>query len=156
MSFSIGIGDLAAALGGEAYLRQLADPNKTGQTDEAIAQGYIDSGMATVLTKVEVKHDPETIANLDEPSLRKLKDTAAHLAARVAYEDGGQGMAMPEWVEKRAERADKFLEDLTQGRARLGRVAGGAQAAINQPAGSVDHDPMGRKVSVTGFKRGFR
>lgn len=150
------IGDLESAVGGAQNLRQLADPLKTGVLDEGIALGYLESGAAEVRSAVEVKHDPETVALLDAPSLKRLSDANAAISARIAYEQGGQGMAMPEWVEKKAERADKFLDDLAKGFRRLGRVSGGAAAAINQPAGTVDHDPLGCGISVAGFKKGFR
>lgn len=149
-------GDLENALGGAQLLRQLADPNRTGSAQPAIIQDYLDDGAAQVRSAVEIKHDPEAIAQLDTPSLKRLIDANAALSARTAYEKGGQGMAMPEWVRERAERTDRFLDDLAKGFRRLGRVAGGVSAALGQPAQVVDPDPHGHHVSIHGFKRGFR
>lgn len=149
-------GDLEIALGGAHLLRELADPNRSGTTDLAIVTDYLESGAAEIRARAEIKHDPETLANLDTDSLRRLRDANASLSARIAYEKGGLGMAMPEHVERRAERAEMFLRDLAEGRQRLGRVAGGKSAAINQPAEVVEFDRDGLGISILGFKGGFR
>ncbi len=137
-------------------LRQLADPSDLGYADAAIVDDYLEDGAAQVRSAVEIKHDPETIDNLDTPSLKRLIDANAALSARTAYEKGGKGVAMPEWVRERAERTDRFLDDLAKGTRRLGRTAGGTAAALSQPVGVVDHDEDGSGISVTGFKKGFR
>ncbi len=149
-------GDLENALGGAHILRQLADPNKTGVADESLIIDYLEGGAADVRSAAEVKHEPETLAALDSPSLKKLKDVNSAISARIAYEKGGQGMAMPKWVEERADKADAYLNLLAEGKRRLGRVAGGASAAINQPAGVVDFDSDGTGISIRGFRGGFR
>jgi phage gp36-like protein len=161
--------DLETALGGPRVLAQLADYNLDGVADAAVVTDYLESGAAEVRTAVEVKHDPEVITALDSPSLRRLLDANAALSARIAWEKGGKGAAMPEWVRDRAERADKFLDDLAKGFRRLGRVAGGTQAAVTQAkvAGVVDQDPNGdggldssgapaARISIAGLMRGFR
>jgi hypothetical protein len=149
--------DLEIAVGGAAVLRQLADPNRTGVVQPAIVTDYLESGAAELRSAVEVKHDPETIANLDQDSLRRLRDANAAISARIAYSKGGLGQAMPEYVRDAAERAEKFADQLAIGQRRLGRVAGGTGAPINQPATIVDFDPGGHGISVTGFaKNGFR
>lgn len=159
--------DLENALGGATVLLQLSDPNKTGQIQQPLVFDYLEDGAAQVRAAAEIKHDPEVLANLDTPSLKRLVDANAALSARTAYEKGGLGMAMPEWIRDRAERADKFCDDLAHGLRRLGRVAGGAVAAINQPTGTVDYDPNGdggnnsdgspaARISMTGLKLGFR
>lgn len=148
--------DLEIAVGGAAVLRELADPNETGSASSTIVDDYLESGAAEVRTAVEVKHDPETIANLDDGSLRRLRDANAALSARIAYTKGGQGNAMPQWVEAAAVRAEEFLDKLATGQRRLGRVADGTEAAINQPAGVVDFDEESSGISVSGFRRGFR
>lgn len=141
MSFPCTQADLERALGGADVLRTLADPNKTGAIDSATVQDYIDAGAALIRAAAEIKHDPEVIANLDAPSLARLQKCNARLSARIAYEDGGKGLAMPDQVAKRADWEDEFLEMLAAGRRRLGRVAGGGQAAINQPAvGALSYD----------------
>lgn len=148
--------DLELAVGGAKELKQLSDPDDTGAVVASLVLDYLETGAAEVRSAAEVKHDPETLAALDTPSQRRLRDANAALSARTAYVKGGKGLAMPEHVGLAAERADKFLDQLARGERRLGRVSGGLVAAINQPAGVVDHDPNGAGVSVAGFKRGFR
>lgn len=161
--------DLEIALGGAAVLVQLADFNKDGVADANVVADYLEGGAAEVRSAAEVKHDPETLANLDTPSLKRLIDANAGLSARIAYEKGGRGMAMPDWVRDRAERQDRFVERLARGEARLGRVAGSAGAVTTQASdtGVVDQDPNGdggtyrsgapaSRISVAGLMRGFR
>lgn len=161
--------DLETALGGSRILTQLADFNQDDIADAAVVTDYLDSGAAEVRTAVEVKHDPETIATLDTASLRRLVDANAALSARIAWEKGGKGVAMPEWVRDRAERTDKFLDDLATGHRRLGRVAGGTVVAVTQASGVgvVDFDTVGdggvdrngqptSRFSIRGFMKGFR
>jgi hypothetical protein len=150
-------GDLEIAVGSAAVLRQLADPNRTGVVQPAIVTDYLESGAAELRSAVEIKHDPETIANLDTDSLRRLRDANAAISARIAYSKGGLGQAMPDHVREAAERAEKFADQLAIGQRRLGRVAGGLAAAINQPATVVDYDPDGTAISITAFRNnGFR
>lgn len=158
---------LERALGGAHILVQLADPQKNGQPDQAIVSEYLEDGAAEVRSAVEVKHDPEVIANLDAPSLRRLVSANAALSARIAWERGGKGMAMPEHIETAAVRAETFLGLLSEGKRRLGRIAGGTTAAVTQAGGIgvIDYDSRSTSaldpnkassVSVAGFKRGFR
>jgi hypothetical protein len=153
-------GDLEIAVGGAARLLQLADYGSTGDINNADVQatiaGWLEDEAATVRSKAEIKHDPETLANMDEASLRKLKDANATLSARTAYEKGAGGLAMPTQLEARAARVDKYLDELATGRARLGRVSGGTAAAINQPAKIVDYDSSKTGISIDAFKLGFR
>lgn len=148
--------DLEIALGGADVLVQLADWNDDGVADDNVVTDYLESGASEVRPAVEVKHDPETIANLDAASLRRLRDANAALSARIAYEKGGKGVAMPEWIRDRAERQERFLAYLAQGTRRLGRVAGGNVAALSQPAAIIDPDPNGCGMSITALKKGFR
>lgn len=149
-------GDLELAVGGARELRQLADPNKTGSAQAAIVEDYLETGAAEIRAAAEVKHEPEALSVLDADTLRKFRDVNAALSARTAYTKGARGMAMPDWVEKAAQRADEYLEMLATGRRRLGRAAGGKTAALGQPVGVVDHDPLGQGISVAAFKKGFR
>src|ERR1043166_1687334 len=121
-------GDLEIALGGAQVLVQLADPNRTGAVDSTIVTDYLESGAAEIRSASEIKHDPEVLADLDADSLRRLRDANAALSARIAYEKGGLGNAMPEHVEQRAARAERFLDQLAKGERRLGRVSGGKVA----------------------------
>lgn len=161
--------DLETALGGPKVLTQLADFDEDGQPDVAVVTDYLESGAAELRTAVEVKHDPEVIANLDTASMRRLIDANAALSARVAWEKGGKGGAMPDWVRDRAERADRFVDALARGERRLGRVAGSNPAAVTQAsnAGTVDFDPRGdggisltgdptNRISIRGLMKGFR
>jgi hypothetical protein len=148
--------DLELAVGGARPFVQLSDPDGNGVADPDRVEDYLEGGAAEVRSAAEVKHDPEVLANLDSDSVRRLRDANAALSARIAYTKGGKGLAMPEFVAAAADRADRYLDQLARGERRLGRVAGGTAAAINQPAKSVDFDADGSKMSVTGFKRGFR
>lgn len=161
--------DLEVALGGPRVLAQLADFNGDGVADSSVVTDYLESGAAEVRTAVEVKHDPEVVAALDSGSLRRLLDANAALSARIAWEKGGKGAAMPDWIKDRATRADKFLDDLATGHRRLGRAAGDSAAAVTQASavGVVDHDPDGdggtttsgaraNRLSVAGLMKGFR
>lgn len=143
-------------LGGAQSLRQLADPLKTGQADTAIVQGYISSGIARALGKASIKHDAETLANLDAASTLNLTDIALGQAARFAYERGGQGQVMPPRLEAAVARSDADLADLVEGRLRLSRVAGQPAAALSESCGVMDYDSLGTGISITGFRRGFR
>ena len=154
-------GDLEIAVGGAARLLQLADFNRTGNISDAavqaVIQGWLDEGASRILQTASVKHDPETLANLDAPSLVQCRRWNKVFSGRLAYRDGAGGLAMPEQLADGAREADEDLVKLADGRQRLARVAGGIAAGINQPVGLVDHDPHGRHVSVRGFKRsGFR
>lgn len=155
MAWEPTIAELEVFLGGAHVLRTLCDPNRTGQTDRTIAQSYLLSGTGMVRRRAEVKHDPETLANLDPESAQFLHDAALALAARIAYERGAQGQAMPQRVADLAQREDSNLLELAEGKQRLGRAAGGKVAAINQPAKIVDPDPTGEGISRAGFARGF-
>ena len=149
--------DLEVALGGAAVLVQLADPGQTGTADAGIVQDYLESGAAEIRPFVEVKHEPETIANLDSDSLRRLRDANAALSARIAWEKGGMGQAMPQTVTNRAERTEQFCRDLSMGVQRLGRVAGGTQASLGQNVQVVDSDPYGHGTTVASYRsNGFR
>ncbi len=148
--------DLELALGGADVLRQLADRDQDGVADPEVVEDFLESGAALVRRKLELKHEPETIANLDAGSLRLLRDCNKWLSARVAYLEGVRGQAMPPHVEAQAERMDQVVTEIGTGEARLGRVAGAPAAAMSQPVGMLDYDPLGIKVSITGFRRGFR
>jgi hypothetical protein len=148
--------DLERALGGADVLVMLADPARTGAADEEIVWAFLNAGAAEVRERVEVKHDPETLANLDATSAQRLTDANSALSARVAWERGARGQAVPDHVESAAARAETWLTDLATGLRRLGRSKGGTPAALGQPVGVVDFDPLASGISVAGFKRGFR
>lgn len=155
------VGDVEVACGGAKFLLQLADFDDTGDLNninvQSVISGWMEDEAATIRSKAEIKHDPETLANLDTPSLRKLLDVNATLAARTAYEKGAKGLALPPHLEARCVRADKFLDDLATGNARLGRVAGGGVPALNQKVGVVDYDRNRDGVSVASLRKyGFR
>lgn len=147
---------LEYALGGASVLRELADLDGDGTADAAVVTDYLDSGAAEVRAAAEIKHEPETLAALDAPSLRRLADVNAALSARAAYLKGGRGNAMPQFVAEAAARADTFLDQLARGERRLGRVSGGTTAAIGQPIELVDPDENAEGFSIAGLKLGFR
>jgi hypothetical protein len=149
------IAEFEEFLGGAHVLRQLTDPNRTGQPNYGTAQTYLDAGCAEVRERIEVKHTPETVANLDAVSAQRTHDAALAMAARIAYERGAQGQAMPQKLADAATRADTWLDELVEGKRRLGRAAGGRAAALDQPAKVVDPDPQGTGISRAAFARGF-
>lgn len=152
--------DLEIALGGAADLLQLSDPNRTGNINDpgvvAIIAEYIESEAAIIRGIIEVKYDAETIAALDAPSLTLLRTINKWRSARTAWIEGGKGQGAPPRVAEKAKEMDGYVDDLKAGRMKLGRVAGGGTAAINQPAKLVDPDPDGTGISRAGFSLGFR
>ena len=156
MAWEASQADLERALGGADVLRQLADPDGTGQADPAVVRDFLERGAAEVREKIETRFDPETLARLDAVSARRLLDASASFAARVAWRRGGRGMAMPDEITNDAAEAKAWLDEVRRGEATLGRAAGGSPTPINQPGGVIDHDPQGTGISVRAFRRGFR
>lgn len=149
--------DLEIALGGAAQLVQLADPSSTGSADPAIVEDYLESPAAQIRSIIEVKYEPETIANLDADSQRLLRDINKWLSARVAWIEGGRGQAIPEHVDRQADKVEGWLTEIKTGERRLGRVAGGRAPALTQPVGVVDHDSRSTGVSIQAFRTyGYR
>jgi hypothetical protein len=92
-----------------------------------------------------------------EQTAALLRDINKWIAARVAYLEGGRGLAMPEHVRDQAEKCESWLLELRTGERKLGRVSGGRTAALTQPMGVVDHDARATGVSMTALRRhGFR
>lgn len=150
--------DLEIALGGPAELVKLSDFDQNGVADSAVVDDYLEVGSARVRAAVEVKHEPEAIAALSAASRKLLAEWNVALSARAAWEKGSKGQAVPDRIVERAERALADLDRVAAGTLRLGRVAGGAGAAINQVAtGAVDPDPNGQGMTLTAFRSsGFR
>jgi len=145
------LSDLSLALGGDDVLRQLTDFEKTGQYSAVRAQAYIEDGAADVRAAAEIKHDPEVLANLDKWSARKLNIANAYMAARHAYRKGGKGLVMPPELAAACKEQEEYLDDLAAGNKRLGRVAGGSDAPINQPAiGALSFDAADSLSVATG------
>lgn len=155
MAWEPSIAEFEDFLGGAHVLRQLTDPNRRGQPNYITAQTYLDAGCAEVRERLEVKHTPETIANLDTVSAQRTHDAALAMAARIAYERGAQGQAMPPKTAEAAARADSWLNELVEGKRRLGRASQGREASLNQPAKVVDPDPQGASISRAAFAKGF-
>ena len=84
MAWEPTIAEFEEFLGGAHVLRQLTDPNRTGQPNYATAQTYLDAGCAEVRERIEVKHTPETVANLDAVSAHHADHRGRHLRHRVA------------------------------------------------------------------------
>ena len=153
--------DLETGLGGPSVLLQLADFGNTGSLADvgvqAVIVDYLETGAARVRAAAEVKHDPETLDALDTASKRLLVAWNVDLSVRIAWEKGARGQAVPQRVAERAERTERDLDRLADGHLRLGRVAGGTVAAINQPAESRDPDPDLTGLSINAFRAtGFR
>ena len=149
-------GDLEIALGGPSVLVQLADRDGDGVADPDVVKDYLESGAATVRAAIEVKHAPEAIALLDSDSLRHLRDLNKWWSASVAWLEGSRGAAIPDNIKDQRDWVNQELDRIRTGERRLGRVAGGKQAGISALVGVVDHDPGGHRVSVAGFRKGFR
>lgn len=152
--------DLEIAVGGAKRLLQLADFGRTEDINNAavqsVIQGWLADGARMVRQRALVKHDAETLANLDADSAVQVRDWNASMSARTAYERGSGGLAMPEQLGARAARADRELAELARGEIRLARVSGGTATAINQIVGVIDFDASSQGVSIAGFRRGFR
>jgi hypothetical protein len=149
--------DLEIALGGAQPLVQLADPSGTGQADTAIVEDYLESPAAQIRSVIEVKYEPETIASLDADSQRLLRDINKWLSARIAWLEGARGQAIPEHIERQADKCETMLLEIRTGERRLGRVAGGKAPAPTQIVGVIDHDRNAAGVSIAAFKTwGYR
>jgi hypothetical protein len=147
--------DLEVALGGASILVQLADDG-SGTAVAATVTDYLESGAALIRSAIEVKYEPEAIAALDANSLRLLRDCNKWLSARIAWLEGGRGQAVPDRVNEQAERVQTMVDELRTGERRLGRISGQTPTAIGQPVGVINPDPLACKVSIAGFRRGFR
>lgn len=149
--------DLEIALGGAASLAELSTPDGQLSADPATVDDYLESAAGQIRSVIEVKYEPETIANLDADSHRILRDINKWLSARIAWLEGGRGQAIPPYIEAQAEKCETWLMEIRTGERRLGRVVGGRSAALAQPIGVVDHDKYGTGVSITAFKTyGYR
>lgn len=149
--------DLEIALGGAAQLAQLATPDGQADADPATIEDYLESAAGQIRSVIEVKYEPETIANLDADSHRLLRDINKWLSARVAWLEGARGQAIPDHIERQADKCETWLMEIRTGERRLGRVAGGKVPALTQPVGVVDHDKRGTGVSIQAFKTyGYR
>ena len=148
--------DLEIAMGGAANLLEVSDPTKTGQIQTTIVTDYLETGAAEVRSITEVRMDPETLAQMDTDAMRLFIGANAALSARIAYEKGGLGQSMPEFVRENAERQERMLQQFRDGQRRIGRASGSKIPAINQNPGVVDYDKTGSGISITGFRKGFR
>lgn len=140
-------------LGGANVLRTLSDPNKTGQADATIVQTYLDKAKGEVRSTALVKHATETLDNLDAESAQSLLDMALAVAARTAYERGGQGQAMPPRLVPAVEREERNLEKLALGQIVISRASGKASPKLSQFVGVVDPDPTGTGRTVYGLRK---
>lgn len=141
-------------LGGAHKLRQLADPNRSGQADPLIVQEWIDAAKGLVRARALIKHDAETLDRLDVDSAQILLNITLGVAARNAYVRGAEGQAMPPRLQAMVDEELRNLVELAEARLRLSRAAGQPGSAINQFAGVVDYDPQGQGRSIAGLKRG--
>lgn len=149
--------DLEIALGGASQLVQLADPDDTGAAVSATVTDYLESAAGQIRSVIEVKYEPEVVANLDADSMRILRDINKWISARTAWLEGGRGQAIPDYVNAQADKCETWLMEIRTGERRLGRVSGGKAPGLTQPVGVVDHDRLGTGVSITAFKTyGYR
>lgn len=151
------VSDLEIALGGAAQLAQLATPEGQIAADPAIVDDYLESGAGQIRSVIEVKYEPEIIANLDADSMRLLRDINKWISARIAWLEGSHGQAIAPYIDQQADKCEEWLQAIRTGDRRLGRVAGGRAPALTQPVGVVDHDRLGTGVSIAAFKTyGYR
>lgn len=142
--------DLERALGAPAILRQLADPGRTNQVDAGVVKDIIDIASTEMCSYVQLAVD---LATLQQPYPRVLVLKAADMGAYHAWLRGAQGQGVPAEIIQRYENAVRWAQDVGQRRATIGTTV---KPTLDPPASQVVADPDGTRVSVEGFKRGFR
>lgn len=140
--------DLARAVGGAKVLVKLLDKDKDGVADASLIEGIIDDACAEMASLIEKN---VALAGLKAPWPRILSSKASHVGAFLAWGEGSEGQAIPEWVQSRYDAAYRWAKDAGAGEASMGVID---RPALDPPAKTLDPDPYGQGVSIAGFKRG--
>lgn len=142
--------DVARAVGGWKVLNQLLDKDGDGYADPPLLDGIRADATGEMASLIERAVE---LGGLRAPYPRILVTKTAHVAAFLAWGQGGDTQAMPDWVQKIYDAAIRWGHEVGDRTASMGVVQ---RPDLDPPAHIVDPDPAGRGVSVRGFKRGFR
>lgn len=140
--------DLTRAVGGSKALVKLLDKDKDGIADAELVDGIIDDACAEMASLIEKN---VSLAGLTAPWPRVLVSKSSHIGAFLAWGEGSEGQAIPEWIQSRYDAAYRWAKDAGAGDASMGIVN---RPALDPPAKTLDPDPYGQGVSIAGFKRG--
>lgn len=147
--------DLERKVGGAYVLVELSG-SSTSVADSTFVDACLASGRGRVRGAIMVKHAPETLDILDSETVVDIKRMAVIFSAQAAWSDGSGNQAIPINFPADLEWADAEAEKIATGRRFLGGATGQPRAALSQVVDVVDSDPLGCRVSINGFKRGFR
>ncbi len=142
--------DLERALGGAAQLVQLLDKDGDNVADADMVAQVIDAAMSEISSYIQVVVDLTTLV---APYPFALVSKTADVAAFYAWRYGAYGQAIPENVVQGYDKAVSWSQDVAAKKATLGAVR---KQVLDQPVGVRDFDPLGSKVSIAAFKKGFR
>jgi phage gp36-like protein len=142
--------DLERALGGAPILVQLLDKDLDNVADADMVAQVIDAAMSELSSYIQVVVDLTTLV---APYPFALVSKTADVAAFYAWRYGAYGQAIPENVVQGYDKAISWAQDVAAKKATLGAVR---KQALDQPVGVRDFDELGSKVSIAGFKKGFR
>lgn len=140
--------DLVRAVGGSKALIKLLDKDKDGIADAELVEGIIDDACSEMASLVEKN---VALSGLTAPYPRILVSKSSHIGAFLAWGEGSEGQAIPEWVQTRYDAAYRWAKDAGAGDVSMGLVN---RPALDPPAKTLDPDPYGQGVSIAGFKRG--
>lgn len=147
--------DLERKVGGAFVLVELSG-SSTGTADSTFVDSCLAFGRATVRAAVMVKHATVTLDGLDAETTNLVRRLAIIESARAAWSDGTGNQAQPANLAADFEWSDGQLDKIREGRIFIGGHTGQPAPALAQAVGVIDSDPLGCKVSINGFKRGFR
>lgn len=140
--------DLARAVGGVKVLNELLDKDGDGYADPPLVEGVIIDACSEMATLIEKN---VALAGLSAPYPRALVSKSSHIGAFLAWGEGSNGQAIPDWVQSRYDAAYRWGKDAGAGDVSMGTVD---RPQLDPPAKTIDPDPYGTGVSVNGFKRG--
>lgn len=140
--------DLARALGGVKVMNQLLDKDGDGYADPPLVEGILDDATSEMASLIEKNVE---LAGLKGPYPRVLVSKSSHIGAFLAWGEGGEGQAMPDWIQSRYDAAVRWGTQAGAGEVSMGIVD---RPTLDPPVKTVDPDPDGSQVSIAGFKRG--
>jgi phage gp36-like protein len=129
---------------------QLLDKDLDNVADADMVAQVIDAAMSELSSYIQVVVDLTTLV---APYPFALVSKTADVAAFYAWRYGAYGQAIPENVVQGYDKAISWAQDVAAKKATLGAVR---KQALDQPVGVRDFDELGSKVSIAGFKKGFR
>lgn len=141
--------DLERALGGARELVQLLDKDGDNRADAELVTQVLDAGSAE-LASYFINLDLRTIR---EPYPPALVTKTADACAFYAWRYGAYGQGIPDSIMQGYDKAIGWAKDVGNKQATLGVVA---EPSLKESVGVVDPDERGEKVSILGFKGGFR